>query len=99
MFLEVLLGGGLVSFTVLIALCLTLTVYGFRLLWLAKDNLCFVTLSLFIACLLLGFIGEEIDSGPAAISFWYCATALPLLYEWSLKRTPQGLGAPVDATA
>ncbi len=98
MFLEVLLGGGLLSFTLLIALCLILSMYSIRLSWSGKDRWCFVTVSLFIACLLLGFIGEGIDSGPAAISFWYSATALPLLYERSLKRTVQVRGAQGDAT-
>ena len=26
-------------------------------------------------------MGEEIDSGPVAIGFWYCAAVLPWLYE------------------
>jgi O-antigen ligase len=97
MFLEVFLGGGLLSFALLVALCLTLSVYAIRLLWLGKDRLCFVTLSLFIATILLCFIGEEIDSGPAATSFWYTATALPLLYERVLKRTPPAQSTQVHA--
>jgi len=98
MFLEVLVGGGLLSFTILIAICVALSVYAIRLLWLGGDRLRFVTVSLFVASLLLGFIGEEIGSGPAAISFWYSATALPLLYELSVKRRRQARGGQVAAT-
>jgi len=45
-----------------------------------------VASALFIACLLFGFTGEELDSGPVAMSFWFCAAVLPWLYEQSFKQ-------------
>jgi hypothetical protein len=101
MFVEVLSGGGVLSFVPLIALCVTLSTYAVRLLYRRRDRFSFATSSLFIACLLLGFTGEELDSGPVAMGFWFCAAVLPQLYEQSLKQTravcrrPQELGGQV----
>jgi len=86
MFVEVLSGGGVLSFAPLIALCVTLSTYAARLLYLRRDRFSFATSSLFIACLLLGFTGEELDSGSVAMAFWFCAAVLPRLYEQSLKQ-------------
>jgi hypothetical protein len=87
MFVEVLSGGGVLSFVPLIALCVTLSTYAVRLLYRRRDRFSFAASSLFIACLLLGFTGEELDSGPVAMGFWFCAAVLPQLYEQSLKQT------------
>lgn len=88
MFFEVLSGGGLVSFALLITLCVTLSFYVVRLLYRRRDRLSFATSALFIACLLFGFTGEELDSGPVAMGFWFCAAVLPWLYEQSFKQAP-----------
>ena len=80
-FFEALLGGGVPSFVFLIALCLILSTYALRLLWVAKDRFSFAVSTLFLACLLFGFMGDEIDSGPVAMSFWCSAAILPRLYE------------------
>ena len=85
MFVEVLSGGGVVSFVPLVGLCVLLSIYAVRLLYAKKDRFSFATASLFIACLLFGSTGQEIDSGPVAIAFWYCAAALPGLYEDSFE--------------
>lgn len=88
MFVEVLAGGGVPSFALLTALCITLSIYTLRLLSKTRDRLSFAAASLFIACLLFGFMGDEIDAGPVAIGFWYSASVLPWLYQQSRKRTP-----------
>lgn len=88
MFFEVLTGGGVVSFVLLIALTIALSVYTVRLLLLKRDRLSFGASALFIACLLFGAMGDEIDSGPVAICFWYAVAALPLLAGQSLKQIP-----------
>jgi glycosyltransferase involved in cell wall biosynthesis len=85
MFVEVLAGGGVLSFTLLIALCLTVSAYAIRLLYFKRDRLSFATSSLLLACVLFGSMGEEIDSRPAAIGFWYCAAVLSWLYEQHAK--------------
>ena len=81
MLLEVLAGGGVLSFALLLTLCVTLSRYAGGLLYARRDRLSFATSSLLLACFLFGFMGEEIDSGPVAIGFWYCAAVLPWLYE------------------
>ena len=81
MFFEVLTGGGVLSFALLLALCITLSVYGARVLYAHGDRLSFVTVSLFFACLRFGSMGEGLDSEPVATGFSYCAAVLPWLYE------------------
>jgi hypothetical protein len=87
MFFEVLSGGGLCSFALLLALCTALCVYTMRLLWAKKDRLSFATCAVFVACLLFGAMGEEIDSGPVAIGFWYCVAVLPRLSAQPIARS------------
>jgi len=97
MFFEVLSGGGLVSFALFLALCVTLSTYTVRLLYLSRDRFSFAYAALFIACLLLGFTGETIDSGPLAISFWCSAAVLPRLHKWSLGTHPRLQGVALHA--
>jgi hypothetical protein len=89
MFMEVLLGGGVASFVLLVAICAVLSAYAARLLYTRRDGFSFAASSLFIACLLFGFMGEEIDSGPVGICFWYCAAVLPWLCERAAKGAPR----------
>ena len=95
MFMEVLLGGGVASFVLLLAICAVLSAYAARLLYTRRDGFSFAVSSLFIACLLFGFMGEEIDSGPVGICFWYCATVLP----WLCQRVAKGAPRPVQIGA
>jgi O-antigen ligase len=92
MFVEVLLGGGVPSLVLLGALCAVLFASAARLLWKRNDGFSFATASLFIACVLFGFMGEEIDSGPVAIGFWYSAAVLP----WLCKRTRRRVPRPIQ---
>jgi hypothetical protein len=102
MFFEVLVGGGVPSLLLLVALCLTLFVYVCRLLYRRRDRFSLAVSSLFIACVLFGCMGEEFDSGPTAISFWYSVAVLPCLYEKFVKRASQiaqaGSTVPVSAS-
>jgi len=99
MFFEFLVGGGVLSLALFLTLCVTLCVYGAYLLYKNNDRFTFAVISLFFATLIFGSMGDAIESGPVAICFWYSASALPLLYERSLKRTAQARGARVHATA
>ena len=85
-FFEVLAGGGLISFALFMALCLTLSTYAVRLLCLKKDRISFAFAALFITCLLLGSMEETIDSGPVAIAFWCSVAMLPRLDKRPLKK-------------
>jgi O-antigen ligase len=98
MFFEILSGGGVLCFLLFLALCALLSMYAAYLLYKNRDPFTFATVAMFLATIIFGSMGDEIDSGPVAMCFWYSATALPLLYEWSLKRTPQTRGVLVDAT-
>lgn len=99
MFFEVLSGGGLLSFALFSALCATLSVYAARLLYLNRDRFSFAYAALFIACLLLGFTGETIDSGPLALAFWCSASVLSRLHRWPLKSRTFPREAEAHATA
>lgn len=99
MFVEVLAGGGLVSLALFLALCVTLSVYVARLIYLRRDRLSFAFSALFIACLALGFMGETIDSGPLALTFWCCASVIPRLHKWVLRSKTPIRQVEIHATA
>jgi len=86
MFFEVLLGGGVLSFALFTALCVTLSVYAAYLLFKNGDRFSFAIATLFFATLVFGSMGDEIDSGPVALCFWCSAAVLPWLYERSSIR-------------
>jgi uncharacterized membrane protein len=86
MFFEILLGGGVLSFVLFTALCLILSVYAAHILYKNRDRFSLAIGSLFLATLIFGFMGDEIDSGPVGMCFWYSAAVLPWLYERSLRR-------------
>jgi O-antigen ligase len=86
MFFEILLGGGVLSFALFIAICALLSMYAAYLLYQNRDRFSFAIAALFFATLIFGSMGDEVDSGPVAMCFWYSATALPLLYEWSSRQ-------------
>jgi O-antigen ligase len=83
MFFEILLGGGVLSFVLFTALCLILSGYAVYLLYKNRDRFSFAIVSLFFASLIFGSMGDEIDSGPVAICFWYSVAVLP----WLCKRS------------
>jgi len=97
MFFEILSGGGVLNFTLFIALCALLSVYAAYLLYKKRDRFTFAIATLFFATLFFGAMGDEIDSGPVAMCFWYSASALPALYEWSLKQKQRSQGFQFDA--
>jgi O-antigen ligase/polysaccharide polymerase Wzy-like membrane protein len=98
MFFEVLSGGGVVAFAFFLALCVTLSRYVVRFLYLRKDRLSFAIGTLFIACLLFGFTEENVDSGPVAICFWCSAAILPWLHRWFARQKTLARGTTLHAT-
>jgi O-antigen ligase len=86
MFFEILLGGGVLSIVLFTALCLILCVYAASVLYKKRDRLSLAIASLFFASLVFGSMGDEIDSGPVAICFWYSVAVLPGLYKRSSIR-------------
>ena len=86
MFFEILLGGGVLSFVLFTALCLLLSVYAAYVLYKSRDRLSLTIASLFFASLIFGSMGDEIDSGPVAICFWYSVVVLPWFYPSSMRK-------------
>jgi hypothetical protein len=78
-FLETLVGGGLVSTTVLVALWFVLGVYGVSLLRQGKDRLPFVSFSLLMSILLLSLTESAPIEAPDGFVFWCVAAILPTL--------------------
>jgi O-antigen ligase len=76
-FIETLVGGGILSATVLVALWLTLFVYAASLLRQRKDRIPFVCFSLLMSIMLSGLTGTA--EGPCALGFWCVAAILPTL--------------------
>ncbi|MGA8812247.1 MAG: O-antigen ligase family protein [Candidatus Sulfotelmatobacter sp.] len=78
MFFEAFVGGGLIGITILVALCVVMSVYAVRTFFRGNTNLSFLLSTLFLVCLMFGAVGPNIDSGPIAITFWSLAAILPL---------------------
>jgi O-Antigen ligase len=97
-FIEILTGGGVLSFALLIGLCASLSACAVRLLLTRSDRFSFALSTLFLASLLFGFMGDPLHSGPVAMAFWGTAASLPELHESSMKRQPQIHWGAADAT-
>jgi hypothetical protein len=92
-FLEVLVGGGILSFTVLALLCSVLVVYALTLLSRKNDRLSFAMSSLLPMVLLMASGGwGDFDSGPVGFTFWCLAATLPLLRGQARARAWMILG-------
>ncbi|MGH7870245.1 MAG: hypothetical protein ACREP9_22035, partial [Candidatus Dormibacteraceae bacterium] len=101
MFVEVFLGGGLISLIPLVMLCVLLSIGAFHLLKKGRTQLEFTTGVLFFVTLALGAMGADIASGQVAIAFWSLAAAIPAMRlahstsPWPVRSRPhlEPLGA------
>jgi O-Antigen ligase len=92
-FLEVLVGGGILSFTVLALLTCVLVFYALTLLSRKNDRLSFATSALLPMVLVMASVGwGDFDSGPVALTFWCLAAMLPLLRGQARARASVMLG-------
>jgi hypothetical protein len=75
--------------------------YAAYLLFKNRDRFSFAVATLFLASVILGSMGDEIDSGPVAICFWYSAAVLPWMYQRSSMRAtrPDESGRPLPMKA
>jgi len=78
-FLDVFVGGGLLSLIVFVVLVVVLTVRTVKLLRNRNDAVSFAVGSLFLVFLLFAFVGEDIDSSPFGFTFWALVTMLSLI--------------------
>ena len=87
-FFEAFVGGGILSAIVFIVLFLVLAVHVRKLLGQRKDSVTFAVCALFLAMMVLGSIGEDLDTSPFGFAFWCMITILPLLRSKFLKSAP-----------
>ncbi len=78
-FFEVFVGGGLLGLAVFLALLSMLGIYALRKMKAHGRATDFTLCALFVATVLMGTVGGELDSTPYAFTFWGLVAALPLL--------------------
>jgi len=78
-FVEVLVGGGLASFLIVLVLWVVLAASAASLLFRRKDPYVFASCSLLLAVLIASNVGEGMEAGPIGFTFWCLATILPTL--------------------
>lgn len=78
-FFDVFIGGGFISLAVFVALFIRLGYYSVRLLRFSKDPRIFAVCSLFLYVLIMGAVGETIDTSPFGFTFWMVTSMLPML--------------------
>jgi hypothetical protein len=88
-FVEVLVGGGLLSLIPCMVLCFVLTRMAFRFLSKDRTDLEFACGTLFIVTIIIGLLGGDFACGEIGITFWSLAVALPAMSRWhGLSRAP-----------
>jgi O-antigen ligase len=87
-FVEVLSGGGLVSFAVFLLLWCFLLFYVFRLLREPLTATSFAVIGLLVVTCLFVFIGSELEAGPAGFTFWIIVPSVPLLCQQRAGAEP-----------
>jgi len=86
-FVEVLLGGGLLSLIPCLALCFLLMRRAFQFLSKDRTDLEFACGTLFIVTMGLGLMGADFGYGQVGITFWSLAAAIPAMqFGTSLSR-------------
>ena len=79
MFIELFVGGGIISLFLFLVVCGLMTYQAVRLTRKRPGLLDITAVSLFVACLAFGFVGSDIDSGPVAVTFWSLSSILVVL--------------------
>lgn len=87
-FVDVFVGGGLVTELAFLVLVIAMLVYAVKLLRRRRDAHSFAAACLMITVILIGSVGAGIDSTPFGFIFWSLVTTLPLLK--ALPDEPEG---------
>jgi O-antigen ligase len=82
MFVEALVGGGILGFAAVVLLCFVLGIYAMRLLRLRGSRIAFTVSMMFAATLLFGSIGGDFGYGPLGVTFWSLSAMLSILHEY-----------------
>jgi hypothetical protein len=78
-FFDVFVGGGILSVSLFVILFIVLGVEAVKLLRERDDALSFGACCLFVAVLIPGLVGADIDSSPSGFTLWSLVTILPML--------------------
>jgi hypothetical protein len=87
-FMEVYVGGGLVSFAVFLGIWMVLAGKITRIYLSRPDRIGFAIVALFWAALFLNAVGGELQADPAGCCFWCVLAALPFV---PLQRSKEAL--------
>ena len=87
-FVEVLLGGGLLSLIPCMVLCIWLARQAFRFLSKNRTDLEFACGTIFLVTLAIGLLGGDFASGEIGITFWSLAAALPAMSRHRVAAHP-----------
>jgi len=79
MFVELFVGGGLISLLLFVVVCVLMTYQAIRLTRKRPRLVDITAVSLFVACFAFGFVGSDIDSGPVGMTFWSLSSILVAL--------------------
>jgi len=90
-FVDVFIGGGLISLAVFLALFIRLGYYSAMLLRYSKDARVFAVCSLFLYLLIMGSVGETIDTSPFGFTFWMVTSMLPMLIAAQRKNNAHSI--------
>ena len=88
-FVEVLVGGGLLSLGLFALLWSVLLLFATSLLLRTTDRHAFAACCLLVSVFVVSQVGEGIDSGPAGFTFWSLAAILPRLHSRRLFDRPR----------
>ena len=78
-FFDVFIGGGLLSLTVFLLLFIVLGFHCFKILRSTRDATAFAICGLFFYVLIMGAMGETIDTTPFGFTFWMIVSMLPVV--------------------
>jgi O-antigen ligase len=88
-FVEVLGGGGILSFAILMVLFCVLGFYAIRLLRQPASPISFSALGLLLVTSCFLAIGSELEADPAGFTLWVLAAAIPLLCSTTARHLPK----------
>jgi hypothetical protein len=78
-FVEVLCGGGIVSFAVFLVIWILLLIYAWKLAHGPLSPTAFAALGLLLVTTLFVLVGAELESDPAGFTLWILVASLPIL--------------------
>jgi hypothetical protein len=78
-FMEIYVGGGLVSLLLFCAIWIVVATRTTRLFFRRSDKYAFAIVSLFFAALLLNLVGGELQAEPSGFCFWCLVTVVPAM--------------------